>query len=790
MFHKRWSSPPQALVVCVFAGAAALAALAAPPSRIHRNLDDGETFVLTGNMHPLASSAVDLGSADSALVLPRIAMHFNMSAAQSRDLTSLLQTQQDRSSPSYHKWLTEEQYANRFGLSQSDLSKIVAWLQNAGFGNIEIAKGRDAVTMSGSAVQAQDALRTPIHRFQLQDGTHYANAADPVLPKALQGMVDGIRGLTDIRPRPHSVKPDPRFTSNITGNIFMAPGDFATIYDLQPLYGAGIDGTGQKIAISGQTDIQLSDIDAFRLAAGLPANDPQVVLDGSDPGTSANDESEADLDIEWAGAVARNATIVYVNSSDAFTSALYAIDNGLAPVVSLTYGLCEAQTDANTVTALNAEFQKANAKGITVVAASGDSGAADCDGAIDPKAPAVTVATHGLAVDFPASSPYVTAMGGTEFNEGTGTYWSTSNNSTGGSAVSYIPEMAWNDTAAVGELSASGGGASTLFAKPSWQQGTGVPADNARDVPDVSLDASVHHEGYLICSAGSCVNGFRDASASLNLVGGTSVAAPTFAGIVALINQKTNSTQGNINPVLYSLASVSSDAFHDITVGNNQVPCKAGTPNCPGAAGTTGALGFVTGAGYDQVTGLGSVDANNLVNEWASDFQIAVTPATLTVSAGGTGTATVQITRFANFSGSVALTCAVPSTLTKTTCSVPLSVSGSAGSVTLTITNSSAAGGAVLFRSLRDFPPAGCAFAALLLLSGGLLLFPHTRARQATGAAVAVMAFAIMTPCGGGGSSSSGTTQSIQPASTTASVTVTATAGILKHTATVAVTIP
>ncbi len=754
---------------------------AVPPSRIHRSLEDGETFVLTGNVHPLAAASADQGEADASLTLPRIAIHFKRTAAQEADLSRLLEAQQDRSGTSYHKWMTEEQFANRFGVSDSDLHKVTAWLQSAGFTDVEASKDHTSVSMAGTAAQAQYALRTSIHRYLLNGALHYANSSDPVLPKALEGMVAGIRGLTDFHPRSRSIRvSQPRFTSSISGSIFVAPADFATVYDLQTLYNSGIDGTGQKIAIPGQSDIQSSNIDAFRAAAGLSPNDPQVILTGKDPGTNAGDESESELDIEWAGAVARNATIMFVNSPDAFTSAEYAIDNDVAPVLSITYGLCEAQTDTNTVTTLNAEFQKANAKGITVVAASGDAGAADCDEPTDPNAKPVTVAKLGLAVDFPGSSPFVTAIGGTEFNEGTGTYWSTSNNRSGGSALSYIPEMAWNDTTAGGDLAATGGGVSTLFAKPSWQQGTGVPADGKRDVPDVSLDSSADHEGFLYCTAGWCTNGFRNASSDLDIVGGTSVSTPSFAGIVALINQKTNGTQGNINSTLYSLASISTDAFHDITAGNNNVPCQTGTPDC-----TTGTLGHSATAGYDLTTGLGSVDVNNLVKEWSSDFQIAASPASLTISAGGSGTATIQISRFANFAGAITLTCTVAGTLTNTTCSVPSSVTGSSGSATLTVANTSAASGGI--SRLRPGGTVGLIGVGCLMLGLGCLLLIRRRGRF-VGAGAAFVSLLVLTSCGGGSDSSP--SQVFQPAPLSGSVTVTATAGVLTRSAAVAVSIP
>ena len=762
-----------AAVACFLAGSVALGA---PPNRIHENLENGRTFELEGNNHPRIASLPDKGAVAEQTPLPRITIDLKMSDAQQADLTRLLAQQQDPSSPQYHKWLTPEEYGERFGVSSHDLEKIQTWLKNLGFTNIQVSRSKNSISMSGTVGLAQYAFQTSIHAFDENGIQHYANTSNPVLPAALQGIVGSVRGLTDLRPKPHTrVVPRPRFTSSVSGKHFMAPGDFATIYDLQALYNNGIDGTGEKIAIPGQTDIQKFDIEAFQTASGLTVKDPTIIVDGTDPGLKKDDLSEAEVDVEWAGAVARGATIIYVNSSDAFTSAIYAIQNNVANVLSLTYGLCEAQVGTAEINSLNAVFQQANAQGMTVVAAAGDSGAADCDYSSNPRAPD-TSATKGLAVDFPASSPYVTGMGGTEFNEGTGNYWSSSNGANSGSALSYIPELAWNDTSSTNGLSASGGGASTVFSKPSWQLGTGVPPDNARDVPDLSFDASPAHDAYLFCetppsstgvpaTTSSCVNGtYRNTDQSLNVIGGTSLSAPTLAGVVALIDQMTGTSQGNINPRLYALASLVPDAFHDISVGNNQVPCTVGTKDC-----TTGTLGYVATPGYDLVTGLGSVDANNLVQSWAPTYTLSVNPSSLTVSASSSGTVTVNVTAIGGFSGTVSFGCTVASTLSNTSCSIPGTVTSS-GSTTLTIMNSTAASTGA-WRQLWSVPPSrGFAFrlatTVLLLLTVGLMAIKkHQRLRVA---GVAFLSALSLSGCGGGSSSN-------QPSSVTGTVTITAT---------------
>jgi hypothetical protein len=388
--------------------------------------------------------------------------------------------------------------------------------------------------------------------------------------------------------------------------------------------------------------------------------------------------------------VAEHATILYVYANpnvgngvfDAFS---YAIDQNLAPVISISYGECEAAWPSGDLKVLAELGQQANVQGQTVVAAAGDSGAADCDVSSSPTSP-VTIASHGLAVDAPASSPYTTGMGGSEFNEGSGSYWQTS---TGSdiltSALSYIPEMAWNDTFSPentdSELSAGGGGVSTYFTtKPSWQTGTGVPNDGARDVPDLSLNSSPAHDPLLICVEGSCVNGFRNTDQTLTVVGGTSAAAPTFAGIVALINQQMNTPmgQGNVDYALYPLAANSPAGFHDITVGNNIVPCESGSPDCP----ASNKMGYSAGVGYDQATGLGSVDAYNLVMAWGSSGAGNLPAPTLSAPANGaTGVALSPSFNWTAVSGNagyrimIASSAAVlptnPTTITCSSCVVP-----------------------------------------------------------------------------------------------------------------------
>jgi len=655
------------LVVCLLAGLAA-----AQQDRLTRPIDSRRSAVVHGSVPPQAQARYDQGAVERDFRLGNITLMLNRSAGQQAALEQLLARQQDPASPDYHHWLTPESYADRFGASAADLEKIADWLRSEGFTVEYTARGRDFLSFSGTAAQVGSALHTEIHRFQVDGRTHFANATDLSLPEAIAPLVANVRGLHDFHPR----APHLRLTANFTavdGTHYLLPDDFAMIYNLWPLYDYGYTGSGQSITIVGQSDIDPDDIALFRSSWDLPGNPVQVVSIGTYPGFT-EDEIEADLDLEWAGAVARFANLIYVFSDDAGYSAYYAIDNDYAPVISESFGLCEYQVASNRmgVPDFEMEAQKGNSMGITWLASSGDSGAAGCDHD-------TAIATQGLGVSLPASVPEVTAVGGTEFNEGSLSYWSNTNGLYGGSVLSYIPEVAWNDTAVVQSLAASGGGLSSIYSKPAWQAGPGVPNDGARDVPDVSLNASDAHDPFVIISEGVAYG-----------VGGTSASSPSFAGILALLNQYLvqNKVQaaagvGNINPKLYSMASSgTTGVFHDVTTGDNIVPCKPDTPDC-----SSGSFGYTAGKGYDLVTGLGSVDGYNLITAWAglpvtaTTMTLTASPATITASGSSVVTATVKAA-----SGTTSPTGNVTFTLGGSVLgSVGLAGSGGTGTASITV---------------------------------------------------------------------------------------------------------
>ena len=582
----------------VMIGAAVIACFA-QPNRITSRIDNARSVILPGRVHPLVNAGNDLGAVENSFPLS-LTLLLKPTTDQQSGLQQLIQQQQNTSSTNFHQWLTPEQYADRFGASTSDTAQITAWLQAQGFNVDQVARGRTFITFSGTSGQVQSAFGASIHRYQVNGELHYANAGNPTIPAALSGLVAGFRGMNDFHPKSHLKKaPQPQLSG--FGGYELAPADFAAIYDLTPMYSAGINGNGQSIAVVGQSALYKSgsDITTFWKTFGITsAKLVQTLASRQNPGVVQGDVDEASLDIEWAGAVARNATIVFVYSTDVYTSAQYAVDNNVAPVLSMSYGACEMY-DLVDLPSNRLLVQQANAQGITWLAAAGDQGAADCD--YNPNFN-VTAAEGGLAVDSPASIPEVTAMGGTEFNESAGSYW------TNGSATGYIPEVAWNETIAAGGILGTGGGASLYFPQPAWQTTGGVPNDGVRHVPDLAFSSSVYHDPYYIYSQGSGQG-----------VGGTSAATPTMAGVVALLNQYlvTNGFQsqagvGNINPILYRLAQTAPSAFHDVTSGNNNVPCAYGSPDC-----NNGTQGFSAGPGYDSTTGLGSVDVANLIRQWS-----------------------------------------------------------------------------------------------------------------------------------------------------------------------------
>ena len=450
-----------------------------PQSRITRRVDEGVLTTLGGNTHPLAQPQFDRGAAPPTLPMARMLLVLKRSPSQEAALQKLFDDQQDKASPNYHKWLAPDEFGQQFGPSDQDVQTVATWLSTHGFQVARIAKGRTVIEFSGTAAQVQQAFHTEIHKYAVNGEEHWANASDPQIPEALAPVVAGVNSLHNFPKQPnyHSsgvfsrsqatgeVRPlVPDFTypnsnsCSTNGNCYgLGPYDFATIYNVLALWNSSpaIDGTDQSIAIIGESNINIQDVRDFRNMFGLPPNDPAVIVDGPDPGIVAGLESEADLDVEWAGAVARGAYIKFVPSASTNGTAgidlstLYVIENNLAPIVSESFGACELFLGTAGNSFENAIREQAAAQGITFINSSGDEGAARCDSGEAP-----SPATRGLAVSGLASSPFEVAVGGTDFvnfgpnfNYGIPSpYWAASNDTHQASALSYIPESTWNSS--------------------------------------------------------------------------------------------------------------------------------------------------------------------------------------------------------------------------------------------------------------------------------------------------------------------------------------------------------
>ncbi len=706
------------------AAADAGARTASIPARITEAVDEKNILTLKGNVHPLARAEFDQGVVSDGLSLHRMLLLLQRSSAQEVALQKLLDDQQDKSSPNYHAWLTPTQFGQQFGPADADIQAVTSWLQSHGFQIANVSAGRALIEFSGTAAQVRGAFHTEIHKYLVNGETRIANASNPQIPAALTPVVVGpvslnsfpisshIRQLGTFHRAKGSSLAQPLYTfSGCTpaGCFGLGPADFATIYNSAPLLTGSpkIDGTGQTVAIVGESDIDPTDVTDFQTMFGMAPNFSaanNIIMNGADPGVNGS-EGESDLDVQWASAVAPGATIKFVTSEPTETtagialSALYIVENNFAAVMSESFGACEQQI--GTLNQFhNSLWEQAAAQGITVILSAGDGGSAGCD-----NFDTAQTATHGLAVSGFASTPFNVAVGGTDFDEVNtwSQYWSTTNNSTNqSSALSYIPEIPWNQSCAqlgIGGCGASApngslnivagsGGASTLYAKPSWQSGTGVPADNHRDLPDVSLFASAGFNGtfYIVCqkdatNVPSC--NLNDLGLTFQGAGGTSASAPAFAGIMALVNQSQATAQnpaprqGNANYVLYPLfkkqtnanpalncnssaAASTSCTFYDVTHGNsalanstgtNSVPCTAASPNCSRqiasetngvlvTAATPAAEAYTVSTGYDLATGLGSVNVANLVKNWSS---ITSSPSATTLSATANGQTVTSI---------------------------------------------------------------------------------------------------------------------------------------------------
>ncbi|MGA9670461.1 MAG: S53 family peptidase [Terracidiphilus sp.] len=633
--------------------------------RVIGAVDTAQVQPLLNHFPQWANSANDLGAVAPETEIDRFTIVLARSPQQEAAFRQLLDDQQNPSSPNYHRWLTPEQVGERFGLSDGDIAEITGWLQSQGLHVTFVSPSRIFVGFGGRAGDVGRAFQSELHNYKVNSDELVSVSSEPMIPQALSPVIKAVRGLYTIQDKPfHSMNlgtmPSPSDTFHAGSTYFVAPADFATIYDLP----SNLTGAGETIGIVGEARTDFADFANFRALTGSTFPNPTEIIPpgGVDPGaavtTSGSNapgaQGEAELDVMRSGSVAPGAAIDLVVATSASggigLAAQYLVHTTPLPaqVMSISWGGCELGGGQAGVNYWDSLFQIAASEGISVFVASGDSGASGCD----PYNAAPPATPQANSPNYICSSSYATCVGGTEFNDASSysTYWSSTNSSTLGSALSYIPEGAWNEpgTSPNFVASATGGGVSTIIPTPTWQTGTGVPSARAgRYTPDISF-TSAGHDGYFGCFAaggGDCVV----SGGTYHFEGflGTSAAAPDMAGITALLDQKLGTPQGNLNPAIYGLAASTPTAFHDVTVASSGVSgCVVTTPSmCNNSAPsptalTGGQAGFLVNTGYDEVTGWGSLDVSQFINSFTIGPQ-APTVTTGSASAIATTTATL-----------------------------------------------------------------------------------------------------------------------------------------------------
>lgn len=681
---------------------------------IERAIDRGRMVRTRGAVSGQVATAQDLGARDPSAQMENIQLVLQRPQERQAAFDAQVEALHQRGNPSYHQWLTPETVGAEFGPAASDLATLTDYLQAEGFAVNGVGKSGMYVDFTGTVAQVQQSFHTEIHNVRLANGEeHYSAVIDAELPEALAPLVAGFVSLSDISSvHPHhrnavppvgsavqsrAAGPVPLYDVTAYNYYAVGPQDFYTIYNENPLLTATtpINGTGVTIALLEESAITTTDVAYFRNFFGVSPGTPVSMVTYMGPSghqctapsrlKSNGEEGEAILDIEWAGSVAPGANLVFAqcrssgSTNGIFLSAEEVIDNNAADIMSLSYGEYEGQDPTQDTLAADL-WEQAASQGQTVVVSAGDTGPATEDGNLGAK-----YAQYGITVSSFSSTAWNVSAGGTDFqdlynqDEGDGaygitTFWSTTNTSKNGSALSYIPEMTWNDSCASSiynaltegmsadgaklcstlssgaNMVAGGGGPSILHTRPSWQTGTvyGLPTTAAypnRLQPDVSFFAANGFWSHVLPLYESDNGGFSYA-------GGTSFVAPQLAGMFALVMQKTGERLGQPNYVLYNMAGQeygtssftgsgcngsgasgvntttslpnSNCIFYDIQTGNISVDCVAPI-DCYVLSGTYGILStsssvespaFPTNAGWDQATGIGSVNITNLASNW------------------------------------------------------------------------------------------------------------------------------------------------------------------------------
>ena len=652
-----------------------------------------------------------------------------------------LASQLDPQSPNYHHWLTAEEIGNRFGPAESDIEAIRGWLTSQGLHVNQISPDRMILRFGGTAANINNAFGTELRSYQRHGAALMAPATDPTIPAALAPAIQSVRGLFTIGEHPlHSFSAipmaseggttAPEFSSGATH--YMAPLDFNTIYDVPSAY----TGAGYTIGIVSWARVYSGDLSTYKSLFGVSFPTPNVIIPtaygGVDPGaacssttcsaTELDGQQEATLDVDRAGSTAPGATLLLVASASSGSNdgigadAEYIIGQKAANILSISFGACEASAGKSSVNYWDALFQTATGEGISVFVSSGDAGAQGCEVAF--QSPTYTGYTgYGNSPNYICSSSYATCVGGTEFADAANysTYWNTTNTTYYASAKGYIPEGGWNEGSA-SSVTGSGGGVSNYVATPGWQVGNSVlSAAAGRYTPDISFSSSIH-DGYFICMAA------LNSNCPYYIFGGTSAAAPSMAGVAALLDQKMGSAQGNLNPSLYGMAqnsTIYANAYHDATVSSSGVSncalsaislCNNSEYSVINSSGTTQLVpGFQLQTGYDEVTGLGSLDVTNFLSSFTNYSlpTVTVTPTSTSYAITQSNKITITVSpldaNFAAPTGTVKLTSgsySASATLSSGTASITLAAGQlSTGTHTLTATYTPDTAGAATYQS-------------------------------------------------------------------------------------------
>jgi subtilase family serine protease len=664
---------------------------------------DTVTLPLVRDQPGALAASRDEGAVNANAFLPHVHLELARPAASQAALDALARQQHVRGAVNYHRWLTPAALRS-YGPAQADIDQVAAWLRRRGLSVNGVSPSGMSIDFAGSAGAVGAAFHTQLHNVLHNGEAHVANVTAPAIPSALAPVVSGVT-LANFFPKPQMRRRTPALTIPTNPPYYaVSPVDFATIYNVKPLrgsgnlYGSPVTGAGTTIAVVEQTKILSADWYRFRHVFGLSGYGGTLSLTHPGGCTSPGytpDEGEAALDAEWSSAVAPSAHIIEASCAGTapfefgvMTALRNLVEVGTpATIFSISYGGPEVANGFGFASAWTNLVEEGAVEGKAIFVSTGDYGvSADGLSATNPSG----IDSDGLYVNGLSDTAYNVAVGGTDFLDTAlgqnATYWNAGNSTFGGSAKSYVPETPWNNSCASSVLRdfLGAGGAiafcnskaslqyvqngiggsssqSVYYTKPDWQLTSvlGVPNDGVRDQPDVSLFAGngIWGHFYVYCMSDANEGGAPCDYTNTNdlfgnAAGGTSFAAPAFAGIAALVQQAydkafaTSTPLGNPAPVLYALAKAqfttplgfsqcnstlgnkisSACIFQYVTVGDNAEPCYAGTPACVTSADSKlgiGVLGAVVGGkhefaypaqpGYSLTTGLGSVNVTNLV---------------------------------------------------------------------------------------------------------------------------------------------------------------------------------